>query len=432
MAELILHSPLLDLRASRGIVKDFSFENNPVTQSQTSARGDVYKILKDMWLNDPVINTAISTTVDVCTFNGYDFVGKTTPVEKARKLFNETLDFDQVLDNFLYQLLIMQDAFLELKYSGDKVIEVWPLETTEMRIVYDKHGDVKEYVQVPDGARKEDWTHFGPEEVIHVALHSIGSGLYSANSFQSISRSFATKVRAHDYLSQIFTNLPPKAFYVLENANADQFNKFQANLIRAKSNPHVDLVTQGKADSKINQVNFDTGLNSVLQYLRTEMLMLTRVPPIWVGIPDDSNRSNAEAQIFSFETRVRKIQQKVASAMNRKLMPKLGLDTVEFKFNPISFQNEKSLIEIARQMKDMGFKSENVVDYLKYHGFPLEADAEIETPELGVGGVKNIDTMPSRVRMNKQTDKMANNMNEQGASDAGKAQAQMRKQVGET
>ena len=403
-------SSLMDTRASLGIAHDY-ISNSPdnIQQSQTD-----YETLLEMFRSDAVLSTAIDTTVDVCTMNGFSFTGENKrEVERAERLFYDELDWDTVQDNILYQLLIHGDAYLELRRLNGSIKELWPLETTEMHIKFDQNGRVLGYVQKPKNAKipEVEWI---PEDVIHFRLKWIGSDVYSKNPLEPISRSYSSKVYANQYLQTIFRYLPPKMMYVLKNANDGQRRQFIENLLRARTNPNIDLVATGESTVIANQIKFDDGLIRVLEYLRNEVLMITRVPPIWVGIADSSNRGNSEAQIFSFETRIKKLQQKVASEINKQLMTALGFKNIEFSYNPISLKDEKSIAEIASILRNMGLNSQGVMDWMEDHGFKFSEDAMIE--DMMKADEK---TMPSRKRMNKQTDNMKSDLDSTGVSEAG-------------
>jgi hypothetical protein len=235
--------------------------------------------------------------------------------------------------------------------------------------------------------------------------------------------------------------MPPKLAYILNESSPDQIKAFVENLRRVKQNPNEDLViktqTKDGFDLKEFQVKFDDGLNTVLNYLRTEVLMVTRVPPMWIGLTEGANRSTSEALIYPFEVRVRKIQSIVASQINKELLPKMRLQNLEFKFNPIAFSSEKSIMEIAQMMKAIGLESKDengehpIIYYLKNKGIQIPENTtipsaqEIAEREMEISGPQiQDDTAPSRQRMNKKTDKMTTNLDEKGVSAAGKAKLQ--------
>ena len=218
--------------------------------------------------------------------------------------------------------------------------------------------------------------------------------------------------------------------YILKNAKENQVKQFRENLIQIKTNPNKDLIATGEADFKTFSVSFDSGLNEVLQYLRNEILMVTRIPPVWVGITDNTNRSSGEQQTFSLESRIKKIQHKIASQLDRELLPKLGFnpENVSFKFYPVSFSDEKTIIENARAMKDMGLKTDDpkehpAILYLKKHGFKIPVGTKIEDALV----VKDEKGFPSRKRENPKTDKVTSNLDEQGVSEEGKEKLEKKK-----
>ena len=365
-----------------------------------------------MMENDPVLATALDLTVDVATANGYTLTGTNArQTESAQKLFDDVLDFDRVVDNIIYQLILYGNSFMEIVRT-DKW-EIHPLPPTEMAITYDVHGKILGYVQKPQG-KKATEVSFAPEDVIYFRLKWIGNKVESYSPLKPISRSFVSKILANEYLQSIFKHLPPKALHVLKTASREQREAYIANLIRAKRNPGSDIIATGDADVKMLVPEFNGGLLEILKFLREEVLMVTRVPPIFVGLPDNSNRSSSEAMSIPFETRVRKIQSIISSQINKELLPKLGLTSVKFRFNPPSLADETAIITVARQMKDMGMDSETIISYLRKKGFhTLPETSFIEM------GVMNKDLMPSRQRMNKKTDKMSNNLNEKGVSEEG-------------
>src|SRR3990167_278162 len=139
--ELINYEDLLDIRASRGVVADYSRPSiNQIIQPPQSRQ-----IMFDMFRLDPVIWTAIDLTADMVTYNGFSFDGKNpSRIEEANKRFNDELDFDSVMKNILVQLQIFGEAHLELIYedaqvqtesgqtismNSSRVVEINPLET---------------------------------------------------------------------------------------------------------------------------------------------------------------------------------------------------------------------------------------------------------------------------------------------------------------
>ena len=414
---------IVQTRASRGIVKDYNLVKQNFN-AQTTIEHLSNMTALDMYEVDPALSAAIDLTVDLATYKGYDFRGKNEKeIKKARKLFNDTLDFDSVIDNILYSFLIYGNAYLEIVFnkSGTEVKELHPLETTEMEVVFDEHGEILNYIQKPAGSGKDNWVIFDKDSIVYFRLKLIGSEVKSRVPFKPIARDFTTNVLSNNYLQKIFLNLPPKVIYFLKTASERHRKEFIENLIRSKTNPNIDIVMQGEAgDSKLIQPNFDTGLMSVLGWIQKRVLMITRVPPHWVGMLDGANRGIGENVVIPYETRIKKIQQKIASQINRELMEKLKLENVEFIWNAISLLDEKELIANMGQLSTQGFDSETIIDYARDRGLNLNENAHIIAPPSPSGPQIQDDSAPSRQREGK-SDKMNDEINKKGVSDAGKA-----------
>ena len=417
-------------RASKGIVKEY-YALKQSFIAERSVEAHVYKTLLNMAEVDPVLSTALDLTVDLTTQNGYTFSGENQrTIKEVKKLFDDKLDFDQVIDNILYQLLIFGDAYLELRRneSGTKIMELHALETSEMDFEYDKHGEILQYVQKVESKGKENWVYFKPKDVIYFRLRRIGSEMKSKVPFKSVARDFTTNLEANNYLLSIFKNLPPKLVYFLKSSNDKNRKDLIENLLKAKSNPNIDIIMQGEADAKVMEVNFNNGLMQVLQWIQNRVLMITRVPPHWIGIMDGANRGIGENVVISYETKIRKLQTKIASRINKELMPKLGFPNITFKWNAISLMDEKETILNMGQLKTIGFDNQTVIQYGKDHGLKMKPDAKII--EQPVGPQIQNETAPTRQSEGK-FDKMSDELNQKGVSDAGKKKLEAKQLVKE-
>lgn len=400
----------INTRASRGFAKDFVSGDRQKLQPKPANTN----MLFEMFINDPLVSSACDITVDAMMANRYTFRGESESLVKSTtETFENDYDFDQVLPNLVYQMLIYGDAYLELVYQGGSVTEFHPLESSQMEMRFNKHGEVLGYQQKKDEQKR----NFTTDQVIHFSLRNIGSSKYSTVPFEPISTDYTTKVYAKNYIKTIFENFPPRMAYFLETTNTDQIRQFLENLRVSKQNPHMDFVASGgKVQAQnIGAFEFSKGMVDLLNYLRQEILMTFRVPPIMLGIPDNSNRSNSDAQVgslSSFQLRINSLQNHIASQINRELLPKLNIK-LKFKFNPVTVLNEEKFIDIAQKMKQIGIDDDTVLQYIQDKGVSLRIGAKIEQPEISPGGLGK-DAFPSRQK-NVDLEPRKNNM-EGGAS----------------
>src|SRR3990167_7695502 len=273
----ISYDTLLEMRSSRSIAQDYK----PSAQGLIEPLSD-YRILLDMIRNDPILWTATELTVDFMTINGYDFDGGTDDEKiEAKKVFEQTLEFDQVYYNILFKMIPMGDSYAEFKFDLDgNIKEMYALPTVEMAIDYSANQVVNQYIQRPQNTSVQGkWVKFAPENVMHMRLYGMGNNVYSESPFTSILRSYNSKIYANHFLQQLFRNLHPKVIYFLNTASKEARDEFFQNVIRAKTDPSVDLVARGNGfDAKLLQYAFDSGLVMILDYLRSDVLMVTRVP----------------------------------------------------------------------------------------------------------------------------------------------------------
>lgn len=413
---LITYDELLEIRASRGIVKDFSPPSVQKLQNPPSDR----KVMLDMFRFDPVIWTALNLTADMVTYNGFDFYGEDEDeIKSARKKFNEELDFDVEIKNIIIQMLIYGESFLEMK--GEGITEIHALEGSEINLKYDINGKIEQFVQKPTSPpiSENQYPTWEVDEVIYFRMYQIGARVYSYNMMDSIHKAYITRLWSNYYLEQLFKNNIPKMVYFIENANKEQREAFRENVIRAKSNPAMDIVGVGKATAQILQYEFNNGFKEVMQEIRKEVLMVTRVPPHWIGDLGGMNRGIGENIVIPFETNVQKIQQIVGSYINKELMPKLKYAKTKFRFNPISLLSEKSILQNAQVMAGLGIEVTDetrhpVIDYLRNKGFDIPVGAKIVSQSK-----KDIDSFLSRQRENPMTDKMGSGIDRHGVSSAG-------------
>ena len=154
--QVVQYDDLIDVRASRGIVKDFS---QPIAGQIQEPPSD-YQVMLDMITVDPVCWTSVDLTTDMVTYKGYDFIGDSEErIKEAKKRFENELDFDQEIRGVIFQMIVYGDSYLEVGdenwTTGKYATELHQLETTEMALEYGKHGIITSYRQKEKNKSKE-------------------------------------------------------------------------------------------------------------------------------------------------------------------------------------------------------------------------------------------------------------------------------------
>ncbi len=444
-----LESPeTIQIRESRGLVKDVFDPAIAVRQPLSE-----YRTMLDLIHSDPTLATAYGILVDFATYRGFDFIqGTKAERDKFRRLFEE-LGFEEVLPNIVYSMCYYGDAYLELRKNSSKTInELWPLETTEMRIIYNEHGEVHGYVQRPfnmqnlseedilkkekeplrdeageeviDPVTKQAKTQgifFGKDEVIHFRMKWIGSQVYSYNPNEPISTIAATRLYAGNYLMNIFINMPPRYVAHLSGISNKDYTISKREFQSTKTNYKKTIAftkssdPQSKLDLKKIDPPYDELLIKITKWLNMELLKITRVPRSWIEESGIENRGVTEAEQRPFDVRIMALQrQNIQLPINKELLPQLRANPkVKFRFNEISRKGEKEILENAGMLMNFGVKPEALVRYFDERGILGFDPVDFDMERLK----KDPETNPSRQRMNKSTSDMTQNRNEAGTSD---------------
>ena len=437
--------PEIGMRASLGFVKNIY---DPIVRVREPLSD--YQTMLALMRRDNDLVTASDIITDFSTYRGYDFIrGNRDQRDKLRDKF-EDLNWLPVDKNLKQSCFWYGDAFLEQRDLDNKgkVDELHPLETTEMRIAFDKHGELdpqKAYVQRPfrlTGLTKDQildkelsqgvW--FSEDQVIHFRAKWVGSQVYSYNPLESATTAISTKLYASNYLMNIFINMPPSYLIHLAGAGEKQRKELKADIQQGKTNYKKNILISSSSDpsSKIQvekiESPLDPNLQIVQKWLKREVLKVTRVPMSWVEESASENRGITESQQRPFDVKIISLQRDPFEVqINRKLLPALGFKTkgtgaeskVRFKYNTTSFKEEAEILQNAGLLRDMGLKPKSLVNYLDNRGI-LGLDPDDFEEEQSQ---KNVELNPSRQRMDKNTQDMTNKLDSQGVSKQGEQKA---------
>lgn len=427
---------LIQVRSSRGLIKDIY---DPVSSVRDPLSH--YQTMLDLIHRDPTLAAAFGILTEFVTYRGIDAIGGTKDKRTELRLALDDLNWDEVETNLLRSLFYYGDAFLELRRgeSSGKVKELFVLETTEMRIVYDIHGEVEGYVQRPfnlsglsEGEifekEKSMGVRFSPDEVIHFRMVWLGSQVYSYNPNEPISQAISTKLYAGNYLMNIFINMPPRYVAHLAGISNSDYLLAKQEFQMAKTNYKKAIAFTKSSDPnsklQIQKIDppYDKELIEIIKWLDNQILKVTRVPRHWVEQSDVENRGMGESITLPFEVRVKYIQRKILeSKLNNELLPALGFykkskdsdSYLKLRYNEITWKGEKEILQNLGLLRDMGLKPDAVVRYLDERGILGLDPTDFDELQLR----KNMELNPSRSRMDKSTESMTQNRNSAGVSD---------------
>ena len=430
-------SDQIQTRESTGLVKDI-YDPSASVKEPLSA----YNTMLDLIHRDTTLSTAYDIVVDFATHRGYDFTGATkTKRDSQRFLFDTKLNFKQVLPNLLYSMCYYGDGYLELRKNNSRTVnELWVLETTEMRIIYDIHGKVTEYMQRPFKTKglteaevlekeKANGIEFKADEVIHFRMKWIGSQVYSYNPNESIAVSASSKLYAGNYLMNIFLNMPPRYVAHLAGVSKSEGDKAKTEFRATKTNYKkvIAFTRSSEPNSKLQiqkiDAPYDKELIEIIKWLNNEILKVTRVPRSWVEESGSENRGVTEAEQRPFDVRIQAIHRNILEpTINNNLLPKLGTSKKPsgsdtkclFRFNEISKKGEKEILENVGLLRNMGLKPKAMVRYLDERGILGLDETDFEVEQIK----KSMELNPSRQRMDKSTSDMTQKRNEAGVSES--------------
>jgi|TARA_R100000501_G_C2622000_1_gene115258 hypothetical protein len=368
--EIVYTDEILE-RASRGYIDGYYSSKEPTTDKPSL--DTVLRVFR----SEPTVVSAIRAISDEIIKNGYLIKTENKQLKKIiEKDLLKKYRFKRILRRLVYNLLIYGNVFVEVVYKDNQPAELHLLETTDMEIISNEHGEVLGYKQEHDGKI----VNFTTEECVHLSLNNITSALWGEVDMKVLYQTISLKQFLEKFLINLFRYNKFRDAWKIESADEVQIKNFINDLKLARDQPDKELVVEGEI-TKIagREINDLDKLVELLNYTRQQILTLLRVPPIIAGIPDNSNRSNSEVQARkAFDGRVKSIQDVISDELSWELFPKLGWENADIEFGPIDKRAEKDDIEIIKALKEIGIDDDTLLKYIKQVGIQLPEGAKIE------------------------------------------------------
>lgn len=391
-------------RASKGTIRDsVSYNTLPGRKSGSATPSkENLNVVLDLYSKDPVVQAAITTRVDAILSSGYHLIGSSTPRKDAEKIlekvgFNYSFLWKVITNSLLYEHVFIE---IERRNSGSPV-ELHVLETPYMEIMYTPHGEIEGFIQ---RGEQGDVVFFPVDDIVYLKFNPVSSAVWGEVGIKSLYRTIATKNFIEQFLNHLASTNAWRQVMKTKMTD-DNVQEFLAYFYSQAENPeellvlHSNSVDDVDKDTKFSILRDPSDLKEflgTLDYLRTQVLMQLKVPPIMIGLPDSSNRSNSDMQYKAFNIANQSFRMVFSDGM-KELFSKLGLGTVSFSWNPIDDRSEKDDVEIAERLMNMGAEPMMVEAFLRQSGLELP-EGKLFKPREEVVSSKSEDMFPSRQR----------------------------------
>lgn len=410
---------------SKGVIQDYYGVVPTSVQDYgilgRTPRFDPIKALKVI-RNDPVVRAAAITLVDKVIETGWRLeTEEDKPAKEQQKKLKKLL-FDRVLRKLVYNLVLYNNGFLEIVKKRGDISDLNVLETSLMRIKAEDNGDIVQYYQEL-GKPKSNPT-WQPDLVVHYKIDDFTSNVWAESNMESLYETVLIKDYVRQWLTWFFGTNQIRPIINIKDANNIKVEELLSFMKGSEKNLSKPLIFQGDVEVKLLQSFANEGKTvlELLNWLDQQILMLMQVPPIAIGMPETSGRSNSVEQFQSMNTRVYSIQKCLEDFTNHDLFKKIGFEDIEFEFGVLDETTRTKVFENVQLMRQSQFSDEAIVEYLESQGVVFETDKILKSPEelammnnkqLGTGnegikGNKSADAAQSRNRQNSQELSKAN------------------------
>jgi hypothetical protein len=331
---------------------------------------------------DPVARGALLHKVDKCMEGDYCVLTREElDYDRSFELLLDTkykFRTDILRKTFLY-LSLFNNAYIEVVKNTDnttKALNV--LDTPNVAPRTEPNGDPISYKLVTSPVQADpEWSK---DMIVWVKLNDRNRGIAPLD-LQALWRILHIKKFILRYVGWAWETGQYRIVHNLKDSSDKDIQDFLAYNRKVDSDYSKPFLAKGEyTTSMLRDMKETEYVVQMLKWLDNQICILLRVPPIDVGIPDSSGRSNADAQSNNFHTHVGALRKIVEDAVNFDLLPKINKSNNLLRFGPIDRFAEKQVYEVAQIMKSIGMKTEVIEEYLADKGIVFEEEELFEDP----------------------------------------------------
>lgn len=367
---------------------------------------------------DPTVKGAVISLVDKFAITEWGVYKESGAFDKKKTKELQKLRYNKLSRKLVANAILYNNAFVEIRSPGS-VKHLNILETGLMRIDAEDNGDIVGYYQdVSDSEEKPYWQ---PEEIVHYKFDEITTNVWSEFNIEAIYETVLLKDYIRQWMSWFFGTNQLRPVFIIQNGNKAKIKDFLSYLKSAEKKLTKPLPIEGDVSIQTLQKFSEEGASAldVLKWCDEQILMLMQVPPITMGKPDASGRSNSVEQDSALAVRIKSLQKQLEDDNTYELFPKIGFDGSEFKYGVIDINEKTRIFENVQLMRNAQFTEDAIKEYLESEGLSFQTKQLLKDPmemqekmqeKMGLGnkdvgtgnegmlGNKSADAAPSRQR----------------------------------
>ena len=365
--------------------------------------------------NDPVARGAFNHFVDKCMEGGFSALKRDSYQydDSFEMLLQEKFNFRTDILRKIFQIgKLYNNVFIEIVRNLDgstKSLNV--LDTYTIEPITEHNGDPISYKTKIPNPNTGQYAEWSKQDMIWIKFGDRSKG-FAPVDLKALYETLLAKDYVRRYVAWLWKTGQYRILYNFKSASDQDIANFLAYSSRHDGDYQVPFIAKGEMQTNVlRDIKETESITELLKYYDNQIAINLRMPPVDIGIPDASGRSNADAQSNNLVTHVMGWKKIVEDAVNFDLFPKMNKGNSLIKFGPVDRFAEAQVFDIIQKMKSSGFTNEACEEYLKDKGMFWKEKVFNEAPEMLQQGEeddedvpenpKDKDAFPSRQRQDK-------------------------------
>lgn len=245
--------------------------------------------------------------------------------------------FNTILKNMMITRRIGGDAFAEIiRDEEGNLLNLKPLDPGQIKIVVDKKGTIKHYIQVSktkNGVEQK----FKKEEIFHLINNRVADEIHGVSDISVVEDIILAHNEAFQINKQIMRNFArPKMLVEVDSDDTAKIAAYAVKFDQATATGDNIFYPKGTVKAEVLAVPSGASINLIpwMEALKTSFWQVVGIPQIIVGSSGEFTESTAKIAFAAFEQSVRDEQQDLEDAIWNQLYLKINLKM------SVSLQNE--------------------------------------------------------------------------------------------